>query len=75
MRPPDDVENESPIRDGLAKVTKILSKLLVATKVFSDGKIALRGAELLVNVEGTLHAIPRNWDSMTSHRTRAVVPR
>lgn len=54
---PNDVEDESPIGDRLAKVTRILSQLLVAMTVLGDKETALRGAKLLIGVEGANGAI------------------
>lgn len=69
----DDVEDEGPVRDRLAKVAKVLDKLLVATTIFSDEKVALgERVELLVGVKGTggavlyelgLHGDPQNAGS------------
>lgn len=54
----DDVEDEGPVRDRLAKVAKVLDKLLVATTIFSDEKVALgERVELLVGVKGTGGAV------------------
>ena len=55
----DNVEDEGPVRDRLAKVAKVLDKLLVATTIFSDEKVALgERVELLVDVKGMGGAVP-----------------
>jgi hypothetical protein len=57
---PDDVEDESPVRDELAKIAKILIELLVAAAVLGNREVILReGAEFLVGVEGAGRTVPK----------------
>jgi len=60
VEPTDDVEDERLLGDGLAEVPKIFRHAFEGTPVVDDGEIALgKGAELLVGVESTGSAVPK----------------
>jgi len=60
VEPTDDVEDERLLGDGLAEVPKIFRHAFEGAPVVDDGEIALgKGAELLIGVESTGSAVPK----------------